>query len=186
MFSLVYSWRSFTPLPTKKASPSCDTGNCPPDLATLRAKAKQLTLAAHYVAPHKFYEKAWCLFGEDLKLYQKDLNNLQELDLVEFIAFPAIAEMAGECIHSYVSGIKHHFKIWSLSDFSTSFALALVLKGLSNTNNCTDVRISINLGMLNHMCSSLQQVVASLYLVALYSALFCIAFHGLFHPGELT
>ena len=113
------------------------------------------------------------------------MHKLQELDLVEFIAFLAIAEMAGASIHLYVSGVKHHLKIQSLPDFSTNFTLALVLKGISNTDNRSGVRIPITLGMLDHMCLFLQHVVASSYLVMLYTALFIVAFHGLFCPGEL-
>ena len=101
------------------------------------------------------------------------------------MAFLALAEMAGASIHKYVSGVKHHLKIWSLPDFSTSFALALVLKGVSNTTNTTDVHILITLGMLNHICMSLQHVVTSPFLVALYTAPFNVAFHRLFRPGEL-
>ena len=155
-------------------------------MATIRGKAKQLSLAAHALSSHKVYDRAWSLFGDYLKLYQKDIHHLQELDLVKFVAFLALAEMAGASIHTYISGVKHHLKIWSLPDFSTSFALALVLKGVSNTNNTTDVCIPITLGMLNHMCMSLQHVIASPFLVALYTVLFNVVFHGLFRLGEFN
>ena len=97
-------------------------------MATIIGKAKQLSLAVHALSSHKVYNRAWSLFGEYLKLYQRDIHHLRELDLVEFVTFLALAEMARASIHTYVSGVKHHLKIHSLPDFSTGFALALVLK----------------------------------------------------------
>ena len=73
IYYLIYSWKSFVACQSKKHHQAVILEAIPPDLATIWGKAKQLALAAHVLGSHKVYDWAWSLFGEYLKMYQKDL-----------------------------------------------------------------------------------------------------------------
>ena len=70
--------------------------------------------------------------------------------------------------------------------FEDNLLLKLVLKGVSNLNQQTDVRLSILLDILKKMISALPIITSSPYEVSLYSAMLSARFFGLLHPGEMV
>ena len=56
------------------------------DLTDLRVHTEKLILAAHKCYTHKLYDRAWDIFNKHLDLYQKELQDIQEVDIIE-VAF---------------------------------------------------------------------------------------------------
>ena len=120
-------------------------------------------------------------------IYSHQITNLVEADMIDFVAFLTLANLGSATVCMYMAGVHHHLCTCALPDFSNSFALALVLKGLNTSiDKSPDVRIPISLNMLHDMCRALQHICNSAYWVAMYTVLFTLALHGLLHPGEVT
>ena len=62
-----------------------------PDLTDLRIHAEKLIHIAHR---HKVYDRACEIFNRHLELYEKDLQDIKELDIIEFIAFLSLGQLA--------------------------------------------------------------------------------------------
>ena len=90
------------------------------------------------------YDRAWIVFNKYLDLYQKELVDIPEIDMIEFIAFLSLGQLAPSTISSYVSGVRHHLRIRNLPTFKDNFVLKLILKGVSNSNRQTDVWLLIS------------------------------------------
>ena len=121
-----------------------------------------------------------------LLLYTKDLNALTEHDLIEFTVFLSWVPLAGSTIRTYVSGVQHHLKIFTLNDFQTSFLITLVLRGTTMPECQQDVRIQITTSILQKMFDCALHVTTSPYVATMIQSLLTLGFFGLFHPGEIT
>ena len=127
------------------------------------------------------------MFLEHLENYSKNLYSLEEIDIVEYIAFLSLGGLAPSTIRGNISGVRHHLKIRLLKHFEKSFIIALTLKGVAQDNPTTpDIRLPVSINMLIRMCAALRHVLDSPYMVLLYQTMFTVAFYGLFRPGELT
>ena len=116
-----------------------------PDLTNLRFHAENLIALAHRCHTQKVYDR---VFIKHLELYQKDLSDIKELDMVEFITFLSLGQLVPSTISSYVSGVRHHLKLQGLLTFEDSFLLKLVLKGIFNTTCQADVWLPTSLDIL--------------------------------------
>ena len=125
---------------------------------------------------HSVYVRAWDLFNHFLLLYTKDLNNLTEHELVEFIAFLLLTPMTGSTIRTYVSGVHHHLKIYLFNDFQSSFLAAPVLRGVTSPECQQDMHIPIPATMLQRMFDAALHVAASLYTGLLTQAILTLGF----------
>ena len=132
------------------------------------------------------YDRAWVVFNKHLDLYHKDLEEMQGLDMIQFIPFLSLGQLAPSTISSYVSGVQHHLRLRNLPTFGNNFLLKLVLKGVSNSHEQMDVRLPVSLDILQNMITALDMVAASPYDVALYTAVLSAGFFGLLHPGEMV
>ena len=79
-----------------------------PDLTNLRVLAEKLILIAHKGHTHKVYDRAWEIFNKHLDLYQKLLQDMKEMVIIEFIAFLSLGQLAQAIIATYLSGVWHH------------------------------------------------------------------------------
>ena len=74
----------------------------------------------------------------------------------------------------------------NLPTFEDNFLLKLVLKGVPNSNQQTDVHMPISLDILQKMMLALPMVVSSPYKVSLYAAVLSEGFFGLMHLSEMV
>ena len=132
------------------------------------------------------YDRAWDNFNKHLELYEKDLQDIKELDIIEFIAFLSLGQLAQMTIATYISRVHHHLRLRNLPTFEDNFMLKLVLKGVSNLHVQVDVRLPISLDILQCMIVALSLVAANPYDAALYTAVLSAGFFGLLHPGEMV
>ena len=132
------------------------------------------------------YDRAWEIFKKHLKLYEKDLQDIKELDIIEFIAFLSLGQLAQTTIATYILGVCHHLRLKNLPTFKDNFMPKLVLKGVSNSHVQVDVRLPISLDILQHMIVALSLVEANPYDVALYTVVLSAGFFGLLRPGEMV
>ena len=117
--------------------------------------------------------------------YNKSLDDLSEQLLMEFISCLSLIPLALGSIQTYVSGIRHHLKICLLPDFSSSFLIALTLKGVTSPECQDDVCLPISLHVLHLMCNALHHITHA-YNAALFKAILGFGFFTLLRPGELT
>ena len=132
------------------------------------------------------YDRTWIVFNKHLDLYQKELEDITEMDMIEFIAFLSLGQLAPSTISSYVSGVRHHLQIRNLPTFEDNFLLKLVLKGVLNSNQQTDVRLPISLDILQEMILALPMVAGGPCEVSLYSAVLSARFFRLLCPGKMV
>ena len=132
------------------------------------------------------YDRAWVVFNKHLDLYHKGLEDTAEMDMIEFIAFLSLGQLAPSTISSYISGVCHHLRIRNLLTFEDSFLLKLVLKGVSNSNQQTDIHLPISLDILQKMVCALPMVVSSPYDISLYATVLSGGFFGLLCPDEMV
>ena len=134
-----------------------------PDLSDLHIHAERLIELAHKGHTHQVYDRAWVVFNKHLDLYHKDLEYILELDMIEFIVFLSLGQLAPSTISSYVFGLYHHLRIRNLLTFEDNFLLKLVLKGVSNSNQQTDICLAISLDILQKMMVALPMVASNPY-----------------------
>ena len=109
------------------------------DLTDLRIHAEKLIHIAHRIHTHKVYDRAWEIFNKYLELYENDLQHIKELDIIEFIAFLSLGQLAQMTIATYILGVHHHLRLRNIRTFKDNFMLKLVLKGVSNSHVQVDV-----------------------------------------------
>ena len=132
------------------------------------------------------YNRAWQVFTKYLQLYDKELCDIKEVTIMEFIAFLSLGPLAQSTIALYVSGVRHHLRLRSLPTYEDNFMLKLVLKGIANTHASINVRLPIMLDLLHHMIAALNLVVENYYDTCLYTAVLTAGFFGLLRPGEMA
>ena len=114
--------------------------------------------------------------------YDKGIYQLQEMDMVEFIAFMSLGGLAPTAIITYITGVKHHLRVRGDRDFNDSFLLKFTLKGVAASPHEPDVRLPITLPVLERMQHALPLVHDNQFEVCMYSALLTVGFHGFFYP----
>ena len=119
-------------------------------------------------------------------MYQKELQDIKEVDIIEFITFLSLGQLAQTTIATYASGLQHHLRLRNLPTFEDNFMLKLVLKGVSNSQEQIDVRLPISLDILQNMIVALGMVAANPYDVVLYMAVLSAGFFRLLCPGEMV
>ena len=101
--------------------------------------AKGLILLAHRKNTHSVYDRAWNIFDYYCMFYDKGIRQLQEMDMVEFVAFMSLGGLAPSTIITYMSGVKHHLRLCGVKDFNDSFILQMTLKGVASSSHDPDV-----------------------------------------------
>ena len=157
-----------------------------PDSAALCLHARGLFLLVHKNNTHSAYDRAWSIFDKYCMFYNKGIYQIQEMDMVEFVAFMSLGGLVPTIIITYISGVKHHLRVRGARDFNDSFLLTLTLNGVAASPHELDVRLPITLPVLERMLHALPLVHDNQFEVCMYSALLTIGFHGLFYPGELA
>ena len=113
-----------------------------------------------------------------LTTYNKTLDDLSEHLLMEFIACLSLIPLAPGSIQTYISGVRHHLKIRLLPDFSSSFLITLVLKGVTSPECQDDVRLPISLYVLQLMFDALPHVTHT-YNTTMFRSILALGFFTL-------
>ena len=100
---------------------------------------EKLIFLAHKGHTHQVYDRAWVIFNKCFDLYQKELEEISEIDMIEFIVFLSLGQLASSTIILYVLEVRQHLRLRNLPTFEDNFQLKLILKGVSNSNQQTDV-----------------------------------------------
>ena len=129
-----------------------------PSLALIHQHISKLIQAAHQPNTHNMYDHAWDLFQQFLRVYNETLDDLSECLLMEFTACLSLIPLAPGSIWTYMSGVRHHLKIRLLPDFSSSFLIALILKGVTSPECQDDINLPISLHVFQLMLDALLHV----------------------------
>ena len=146
-----------------------------PDSATLHLHAKGLFLLAHKNNTQSVYDRAWSIFDKYCMFYDKGIYQLQEMDMVEFVAFTSLGGLASTTIITYISGVKHNLKVRGARDFNDSFLQKLTLKGVAASPHGLDVRLPITLPVLERMLYALPLVHDNQFEVCMYYVLLLVS-----------
>ncbi|KAJ8316547.1 hypothetical protein KUTeg_005904 [Tegillarca granosa] len=100
-------------------------------------------------------------------------------DLNNFIAFLSLKGCASSTIRTYISAIGNRCKMLNFTDTTKSFIVKKMLIGLTRLDKRTDIRMPITVDIL-------KKIVKFEFEIVLFSAIFSLAFFGVFRIGELV
>lgn len=89
-------------------------------------------------------------------------------------------------VTTYMSAISFVHKLRLFQDPTDSFIVKKLMEGFKRLQSCKDSRAPITEDILQKVCHSLSSVCYNQYEMALFKAVFCIAYFGLFRIGELV
>ena len=118
--------------------------------------------------------------------YDKGIRQLQEMDMVEFVAFMSLGELAPVTIITYMSGVKYHLWLHGINDFNDSFILRMTLKGVASSPHNLDVTLPITLPVLEKMLHALPLVNDNQFEVCMLCSSTNIGFSWLTLPGRVS
>lgn len=107
-------------------------------------------------------------------------------DVTHFIAYCFEKTMSAKTISTYISGLAFVHKLNSWYDITQCFIVKKLLEGCHRSRPSFDKRAPITCNMLKEICSLLPSVCFNQYENSLFTAMFCLAFFGLFRVGELA
>ena len=90
-----------------------------------------------------------------------------------------MAGLAPATILSYLSGVKYHLRIRFHNDFSDSFLLKLVAKGIASQQHQPDVRLPITMDVLVKMLHALPVVHVNPHEMCMYRVVLVAGLYGL-------
>ena len=137
------------------------------------------------------YKRAWVLFANcmlQLNIAFKGLSSipLEINQLLLFIGFMNLSGYAPTSIMTYISAIGYTHRIKGITDPTSSHPVQKLLAAVLRVNKKKDTRLPITLTILYRLISSLHHTTSSLYLRALFRAMYTVSFFGLMRMGEVT
>ena len=102
-----------------------------------------------------------------------------------FISYLSFRKLACSTIKSYLSAISYANKLKGFNDPTKSFLIDKLLTALS-CQQLSDIRLPITRPILHQLIHSLTFSNSSVFYRSLFSAMFLVAFYGLFRIGELA
>lgn len=94
--------------------------------------------------------------------------------------------LAPSSITTRLAALSFVFKFLGLPDPTKTFFVQRVMLGVRNLGGTGDTRLPITPSILAKLVTALPQVVNSMYLTRLYTAMFTLAFHAFLRVGEIT
>ena len=107
-------------------------------------------------------------------------------DLVNYVAYLSSFGYAPSTVKVYLSGLSHWLRLNQMSDFTQSFNIQKMLKGMDRLYVVEDSCKPITLELLVKLMNSLQFVCSSNYECTLFRSMFSLAFFALLRIGEIT
>ena len=102
-----------------------------------------------------------------------------------FISYLTFRKLAFSTISSYLSAISYVHKLQGHPDPTKSFLIQKLLTALSRRHP-VDIRLLVTRPVLHQLVRALSLTNSSAFQRSLFSAMFLVAFYGLFRIGELT
>ncbi|XP_052235592.1 uncharacterized protein LOC127847607 [Dreissena polymorpha] len=105
---------------------------------------------------------------------------------IMYISYCFEKNYAPSTIKLYMSGISFVHKIRGFYNPFSNFVVSKMLEGCKRLRQQQDLRVPISLGMLNRLVSVLPNVCFSKFETKLFTAVFYLAYFGLFRISELV
>ncbi len=94
--------------------------------------------------------------------------------------------LAPASIQTYMAAVMFFNKLLGFHDFSTSFIINKILRGIQRQGASNTPRSPIDLKLLHRMIQAINTSVSSPYSSFLFQAMFLLAFHAFLRIGEIT
>lgn len=153
----------------------------------LQYRARQLLCAS--VAPNSLltYNTALRAFQEFRKNYKLlSLWPIPVTHLTLFLSFCFEKGLSPKSITTYFAGINYFHKLQGHIDLNSIFAVNKILEGCRRSRASRDKRTPLTKPILVAICNQLSTVCYDAYEMKLFTALFTLAYFGLFRVSELT
>ena len=134
------------------------------------------------------YQRAWVVFHQFYAQFYACTDPQVPLPLTcipLFISYLSFRKLASSTIKSYLSAISYVHKLKGLHDPTKSFLVEKLLTALSRQQPL-DIHLPITRPVLHGLLHSLSFSNSSAFQRSLFSAMFLVAFYGLFRIGELA
>ena len=134
------------------------------------------------------YQRAWIIFRQFYRQFYGSDDPLLPVPttcLPLFISYLTFRKLTLSTITSYLSAISYVHKLRGLHDPTKSLLIQKLLTALSRRQP-VDIRLPVTRPVLHELVRALSFTNSSAFQRSLFSALFLVAFYGLFRIGELT
>ena len=134
------------------------------------------------------YQRAWVVFRQFYAQFYGCADPQLPLPptcIPLFISYLSFQKLASSTIKSYLSAISYVHNIKGLHDPTKSFLVEKLSTALSRQQPL-DIRLPITRPILHELLRSLSFSNSSAFQRSLFSAMFLVAFYGLFRIGELA
>lgn len=134
------------------------------------------------------YQRAWVVFRQFYAQFYGCTDPQLPLPptcIPLFISYLSFRKLAYSTIKMYLSAISYVHKLKDLQDPTKSFLVQKLSTALSRQQP-SDIRLPITRPILHELLRSLSFSNSSAYQRSLFSAMFLVAFYGLFRIGELA
>ena len=133
------------------------------------------------------YRRSWKLFSDFINLVQLQGSfPVSITTLALYIAYLVEQGYRPATISTHISAMGYMHKLQGLQDCTGSFLILQLLKSIHKTNPTVDTQLHIDKHLLDKLIDSHQFVTQSRYEIALFRAMFAIAFHAFLRIGEIT
>ena len=106
--------------------------------------------------------------------------------LVQFLLHLSFKGLAYSTARSYIAALSYQCKLQGVYDPTSEFLVCKLLQGMKRLRHTADSRLPITKTILAGILRVLPCICRNDYECALFSAVFSLAFHGLFRVGELV
>jgi site-specific recombinase XerD len=110
----------------------------------------------------------------------------EQQHIVLFVSYCFEKGLSPKTIRTYISGLNYMHKMKGWYDIYSIFMIKKLLEGCSRTRKTMDTRAPITYNLLVIIVRQLHKVCNSAYESTLFSALFVLAYYGLFRVSELV
>ena len=134
------------------------------------------------------YQRAWVVFRQFYAKFYGCADPplpLPPTCIPLFISYLSFRKLAFSTIKSYLSAISYVHKLRGFQDPTKSFLIEKLSTALSRQQP-SDIRLPITRPILHELLRSLSFANSSAFQRSLFSAMFLVAFYGLFRIGELA
>ena len=155
------------------------------------ANLRTLLSSSLTAGSRRSYQLAWIIFRQFyLQFYASDdpLLPVPSTCLCLFISYLISRKLAPSSVTSYLSAISYVHKLRGLHDPTKSFLNSKAINGSqqSTARGGVDIRLPVTRPVLRGLVRALSFTNCSVFQRSLFSAVFLVAFYGLFRIGELT
>ena len=159
-----------------------------PNGEELGANLRTLLSSSLTAGSRRSYQRAWINFRQFYPQFHGSDDPplpVPPTCLPLFISYLTFRKLALSTITSYLSAISYVHKLRGLHDPTKSFLIQKLLTALSRRQP-VDIRLPVTRPVLHELVRALSFTNSSAFQRSLFSALFLVAFYGLFRIGELT